>query len=186
MRPGARGLGCAVLAIALVVVACASDGGVPDPRAAARAEAILDAFYAWDEETLGAAVQGVESAPAVLYYQGWAQAAHYAISNRRPCGGDGGRIVCRVTVTDDFGSALGYTATDTFTFHFEGDTLRSIEFEGDDPLVFTALFVWMTWDRNEVFENECAGMFAAGTTPAACARAVADAAETFSQRFGLD
>ena len=62
--------------------------------------------------------------------------------------------------------------TGTFTFSFERDLLRSIKFEGDDLLVFTALFFWVTWDRGKVLENECAGMFAEGTSssPAAASR----------------
>jgi hypothetical protein len=88
-------------------------------------------------------------------------------------------VVCAVTVTDDFGGTLGYRATDTFTFEFGAAGLGRVEFEGDDPPVFYALFLWMMVYRGDVLENECKDMFAGGATPADCAVAVADAAKEF-------
>ena len=100
-----------------------------------------------------------------LYYQKWAAAAHYAIDERRACTQPTpNRVECAVTVTDDFGEALGYCATDTFAFEFEGAQLRRVSFVGDDPIVFWALLAWMAWDRGDVFEEECAGIFAEGET----------------------
>ncbi len=88
-------------------------------------------------------------------------------------------MTCAITVTDDFGSALAYTATDSFTFEFETDRATRVEFEGDDPPIFFALWVWIWAYRGNVLENECADMFSGGTTPAECARAVTEAAKDF-------
>ena len=89
----------------------------PDPEALVRVEDTLDRFYAWDATGLAALVARAEGAEALLYYQGWAEAAHYRVLDRRPCAGASAtRVVCAVTVRDDFGQALGYTATDTFIF----------------------------------------------------------------------
>ena len=86
-------------------------------------------------------------------------------------------------LVDDFGTALGYIATDTFRFTFDGDRIVKVTFEGDDPPIFQELFAWISEYRPEVLSGPCRDMFAGGTTPGACARAVADSARSFiSQR----
>lgn len=179
----------ATLGVCAALTACTdSRTPSPDPAALVRAEAILDRFYAWDAAGLAALVGDAEGASALLYYQGWAEAAHYRVLERRPCrGASATRVVCAVTVSDDFGQALGYTATDTFIFDVGTADVgyTRIDFEGDDPLVFTALFAWIAWDRAEILDEECAAMFETGTTPGECARAVAEAARTFADRFPL-
>lgn len=64
-------------------------------------------------------------------------------------------------------------------FTFEGHLATSVEFVGDDPPVFYALFLWIWACQGDLFENECAGMFEGGTTPAECARGFAKAAKDF-------
>ncbi len=170
----------------LVVCALAVLGGCteaptqPDELKIERAETIVSTFYSWDAIALESTLEPGEDTESLLYYQGWAQAAHYVIENRRPCSQTSDtRVECAITVTDDFGSTLGYTATDTFGFEFTGDRVTQIEFEGDDPAVFLALFIWMKVFRTDVFEGPCMNMFEGGTTPAECARAVAMAAKDF-------
>ena len=169
------------MALALVGLGCPVREPPPaDPARLARAESVLDAFYAWDPVALDAGLGDAEGADAMGYYQAWAEAAHYEVLERRPCvPSSANAMTCAVTVRDDFGTALGYTATDTFRFRFEEDALVGVEFEGDDPPIFTMLFVWMGFDRGEVFDDACADLFDGGETPAACAREVAAAARAF-------
>lgn len=121
----------------------------------------------------------------MLYHKRWAD-ARYTVERRPICTQtEVDRVECAVTVIDDFGQALGYTATDTFSFDFAGPRLASVSFEGDDSWVFTAMLAWMWFDRGDVFEHECAEMFAAGTTPEACAHRVAEAAKDSAAQFGV-
>lgn len=178
-----------VAALSLGVLAatlhCAETAHDADPANLARAEAALDAFYSWDGEALAEQLGAAEGNQAALYYQRWAEAAHYVIEERRPCTTTArATIECAITVRDDFGSALGYMATDTFAFEFESEAgdaaLNRIEFEGDDPPVFIALFAWIRFYRPEVLTGPCHNMFEGGATPADCSRAVAASASDFA------
>jgi hypothetical protein len=148
------------------------------------AEAVISAFYSWDCKALAELLEPDADPSGMLYYQGWAEAANYIIRERRECVVISDREVeCAVTVSDDFGTALGYIATDTFRFTFDGDRIVNVTFEGDDPPIFQELFAWISEYRPEVLSGPCRDMFAGGTTPGACARAVADSARSFiSQR----
>ncbi len=145
------------------------------------AEIFIDAFYSWDTERLARTFNASpEETAAVLYYQGWAEGGHYEIKKRRPCTfTDANQIQCRITVTDDFGKALGYTATDTFTLTMNANQITGVTFEGDDPPIFLELQAWMMTNRPEIFTGPCKDLFAGGTTPGQCARSVARAAQDF-------
>ena len=143
-------------------------------------EAILDAFYAYDQSALAAQTASASNQQLILYYQAWAEAAHYAVVLRKPCVRDELEVVCAVTVTDDFGTALGYQATDTFTFKFSAaGALQDIGLAADDPPIFMELFAWMETQHPEILRGPCDKMFAGGDTPGECARAVASAAKEF-------
>ena len=150
------------------------------------AELFIDAFYSWDPGRIEQLVIPGDDAKRALYYQGWAEAAHYAVQTRRPCtfaaGSATGVIECRITVTDDFGGTLGYTATDTFTLTVIDNRVTGVAFEGDDPPIFTELQAWIAAERPEVLSGPCNAMFAGGETPAECARAVVSAARAFMAR----
>ena len=93
-----------------------NDGHVP-PNALnmAKAESILDAFYSWNGQLLASLLASAEGTEAMLYYQHWAEAAHYEVELRRPCSQASiTTVICALTVTDDFGSTLGYAAPDPF------------------------------------------------------------------------
>jgi len=149
-----------------------------DPQLAA-AEAFIDAFYSYDSSRLAQALSPGPGADSMAYYQAWAAAANYRIHTRRPCEHHYNFIVCRITVTDDFGKTLGYLATDTFTLQMRGSEIVAANAEGDDPPIFNALFEWIAEQRPEILSGPCERMFEGGTTPGACARAVADSALVF-------
>ena len=150
----------------------------------AQAEALLDAFYSWDAQALASEVEPSADADRLLYYQRWAMAAHYEVTLRRPCvRRPKGDIECRITVTDDFGSTLGYIATDTFVMTPGAERIAAVSFAGDDPPVFEELFAWIRTQQPWVLDGPCENLFAGGRTPAECARAVVAAAQQFMQQF---
>ena len=165
-----------------------ADYGATDSHSAlVQAEAMLDAFYAWNADALAAAVEPTAEATRLLYYQAWAEAAHYTITRRQPCVHvDQGAIECRVTVTDDFGQALGYVATDTFRLMPGPLRVASVTFAGDDPPIFEELFAWIRQHRPEEMSGPCKDLFDGGTTPADCARAVAASARLFMKSRGAE
>jgi hypothetical protein len=149
------------------------------------AETFIDAFYSWDPVPLAAVLRRVPEsvAASALYYQAWAEAGHYAIDTRRACAaGAEEKIVCAITVTDDIGGALGYVATDTFRFSVEHGHITDLQIAGDDPPIFEAVLTWMREDRPDVFSGPCKDLFAGGTTPAECVRAVVQGARDYRAR----
>ena len=170
-----------LLALSFAVFMAAGCGvGSERSEAIATAEAFIDAFYSWDSARLATLMTPGSDADNALYYQGWAEAAHYVVQERRPCvENDEQQIVCAITVTDDFGAALGYTATDTFTMLVRDGTITEVSFVGDDPPVFEEVFEWLSDTRPEVFSGPCRDMFNGGTTPDDCARAIARGARDF-------
>lgn len=151
-----------------------------------QAESMLDAFYAWNAGALAESVEPSADADQLLYYQAWAEAAHYTIARRQPCVQlDDGAIECRVTVTDDFGQALGYVATDTFRLTPGVTRIAGVTSSGDDPPIFEELFAWIGRHRPEVMNGPCKDLFNGGSTPADCARAVAESACLFMKSRGV-
>ncbi len=146
------------------------------------AEAFIDAFYTFDPELLATTLDAGEDEANMLYYQGWAEAANYRVQTRRPCTREAGgnTVICRITVTDDFGSTLGYVATDTFTLTLDGSIIVGVESAGDDPPIFMELFQWIGANRPEVMTGPCKNLFTpGGETPGLCAQAVVDSARAF-------
>ena len=142
-------------------------------------EAFIDAFYSFDPQSLDRLVAAAEDGHRALYYQAWAKAANYEIKTRRQCVAQGRAVRCAITVTDDFGRTLGYTATDTFTLTMERGRIVGVAFEADDPPIFDKLFKWIGERQPEVLIGPCKDAFAGGTTPGECARAVVAAAREF-------
>ena len=162
--------------LVMVLFAGASTGAEADP-----AQRFLDAFYRFDQEAVSEMVSVEAGRANALYYLGWARAANYRVHTRWPCLADGRYVQCAVTVTDDFGSALGYLATDTFSFEIDAGQIASVTFEGDDPPLFDALLAWIQEHQPEAFAGPCRDAFAGGDTPAECARTVVSAARRFAR-----
>jgi len=171
----------ALISISVLLIASPSKASENDLVVAER---MLDAFYNFDPQSLTLSLEPGEDADRVLYYQAWAEAANYRIKERRACEVNEERgIVCSITVFDDFGKTLDYTATDTFYLKVDGDRVVAASFEGDDPMIFTVLYGWMMVFRSELFEGACKDMFEGGDTPAECSKAVVQAARDFVDIF---
>ena len=143
------------------------------------AEEFISAFYSWDATKLKNLMTEDADTVAILYYQGWAEAANYKVKTRRPCKVEANEIVCATTVTDGFGSAMGYEATDTFRITLAESKISAVTFSGDDPPIFQELFQWISEKHPDILAGPCLNMLAGGETPGDCARAVATAARAF-------
>ena len=143
------------------------------------AEEFISAFYSWDATKLKNLMTEDADTVAILYYQGWAEAANYKIKTRRPCEVEANELVCAITVTDDFGSIMDYEATDTFRLTLAANKISAVTFSGDDPPILQELFQWISDKHPDILAGPCLNMFAGGETPGDCARAVAKAARAF-------
>ena len=169
-------LGCLLLVVTSLSVS-GEENIHPDKNDIA--ERFVSAFYSWDATKLKSLMTEAADTVAILYYQRWAEAANYKVKTRRPCKVEAEEVVCAITVTDDFGTAMGYVATDTFRMTLAQNRISAVTFSGDDPPVFQELFQWITQNHPEVLAGPCLNMFAGGETPKDCARAVAKAARAF-------
>ena len=179
MQPALREV-AALLLLGGLAGGCAA---LPEERAAsgggselAAAEGLIDAFYSFEPARLRSALAGApESAPQILYYQGWAEGGNYVVLERKPCRLDKpGEASCDVKVRDDLIAALGtgYDVTDTFHITFEGGRIARVRTSSNDPPEFEEALKWVRAERPEVMTGPCRGFFAGGPTPQDCVRAV--------------
>ena len=181
-------LQAAVRAAALITITLAAglsactNGTQSNPNLAV-AERFIDAFYSYSPNALSISLaKAPTDANRTLYYQAWAEAGDYQIQERRPCEMTSStQAQCAVKVTDNIGGTLGYVATDTFILEFAQQNLVGVRFTSDDPPIFEELQRWLQTHRPEVFTGPCKDMFAGGTTPGACVRAVVRGAKDFVQ-----
>ncbi len=169
----------ASIGLALVLAACNSlppPSRPADGSPLAKAEAVIDAFYAFDPARLRQAMAGAEaSMPEILYYQGWAQGGNYIVLDRQPCRRvTASEVNCSIKVRDDLIQALGtgFDVTDTFHLTFDDGHLASVRTSSNDPPEFEQALQWLRRERPELITGPCQGFFAGGPTPQDCVRAV--------------
>ena len=140
------------------------------------AEAFIDSFYSFDAERLGAYLEAApESAPRLLYYQGWAEGGNYLVLERTPCARNAeGGVDCPVTVQDDPVVALGtgFNVTDTFHLTFEDGVIVEVKTSSNDQPIYYEAREWVAANMPEVMEGPCANRGTADGTPGDCARAM--------------
>jgi len=141
-----------------------------------KAEAFVDAFYSLDADQLRPIlVDAPDSAPNILFYQGWAEGGNYEVLDRMPCVAESQQAVsCSITVKDDLIGALGidFNVTDTFHLAFSDGKIVSIETSSDDPQAYLDAEQWVQDNRPEVMEGACQGYFDGGPTPQRCVQAM--------------
>lgn len=169
----------ALLAGALLAGCAARPGNVPSSAGSrlTTAERLIDAFYSFDPAPLRAALADApESAPQILYYQGWAEGGNYKVLDRKPCRADQpGLILCDITVRDDLIGALGtgFDVTDTFHLSVDGDRIVKVTTSSNDPPAMSDAFKWLRARSPDLWTvGPCRGFFAGGPTPQDCVRAV--------------
>ena len=129
------------------------------------AERFIDAFYSWRAENLQRFMASNAYTKWALCYQGWAQATNYTVLLRRPCQILEDEVVCTISVPDDFGSVLGYRATDTFRIQVADRCITKIAFAVNDPPIFSAILEWLAQQRPEILTGPCYKMVAGGLAP---------------------
>ena len=175
-------MGCLTLACSVQP----TNAAPPAQTRLAKSEALIDAFYSFDQVRLRAAMASAPgSMPDILYYQQWAEAGHYVVLTRKPCRFDkADEVSCPITVKDDLVPALGsaYRVTDIFHFSFRDDRIAKIWTSSDDPPQFHRAMKWLRRERPEVFVGPCRGMFEGGPTPQDCVRAIVKGFAEFTAR----
>jgi len=140
------------------------------------AEAFIDAFYSYDAVRLDAAlVNAKDSAPSILYYQGWAEGGNYEIIERMPCVTEDAELIrCSITVKDDLVVALdtGFYVTDTFSLSFVDGEIVGVETSSNDSQEYYDARDWVREYRPELIEEPCRGYFDGGPTPGKCVQAM--------------
>jgi hypothetical protein len=154
-----------------------------------QAESFINAFYSFNpselEIFLGSAA---ESAPSIIYYQGWAEGANYKVHDRKAClVADINKVTCSITVEDDpiLALQIDYRVTDTFHIAFENREITSIETSSDDPQIYYDARSWVQENHADLIAKPCIGFFDDGPTPADCARAYSKAYAMFTDRETL-
>ena len=75
-----------------------------------------------------------------------AEVVQHAIASCRACRAcrqDGELVVYAITVTDEFGTALGDRATHTFRLKVLNQQIAEISFSEDDPPICAELLAWI-------------------------------------------
>ena len=176
MRFGAT----AVIAAILMLVACGrlaeTESDVDTEKDVLVAEAFIDSFYSFDSAELQTALLNAgESAPSILYYQGWAKAGNYEVVDRMPCTIRSPALIsCSITVKDDLIGALGigFNVTDTFELSFSDGNIISVETSSNDPQAYYDARDWVRQHRPELVDEHCRGYFDGGPTPGKCVQAM--------------
>lgn len=175
--------------VALFASGCAAQSGgrVPVDQRLAAAEALIDAFYSFNDVRLRSLMSSApSSAPQILYYQGWAKGGNYAVLNRKPCRYEkADEVRCDITVQDDLIPALGsdFKVTDSFHLSLKDGRVVAVKTTSNDPPEAKQAFEWLMKERPELFKTgACRGFFAGGPTPQDCIREVVKGFGEFSAR----
>ncbi|MBL0745549.1 hypothetical protein [Chryseolinea lacunae] len=136
------------------------------------ANKFVDAFYSFNRDTLQSMLSlAPESQPNILYYQKWAECAHYKIVKR----GDfveknDSLVLLPITVKDDLMGALqiDFNVTDTFHLAIRDGQILSVQTSSNDLAEYYAAKEWVKKNRPEYVEKACEGIWEGGPTPCEC------------------
>lgn len=97
----------------------------------------IDAFYSFNRDSLQVLLASAEKSQLeILYYQKWAECAHYKIIDRSlHLEKNDSTILFPVTVKDDLMPALAidFHVTDTFHISFQKGKIHSVKTTSNDP-----------------------------------------------------
>ena len=132
----------------------------------------IDAFYSFNRDSLQSLLSSAkESQAEILYYQKWAECAHYHILNRTSLfQKNDSVIILPVTVKDDLMSALAidFNVTDTFHITLRDGKIHSVKTSSNDVAEYYQAKEWVKKNRAEFVEKACEGIWAGGPTPCEC------------------
>jgi hypothetical protein len=193
VKVGSAGRILIAASLCILMGACGDTVGPKTPpddaHNLAASEALIDAFYSFDEEKLQTRLMAAEgSAPAIIFYQGWAQGGNYQVKERMPCEAKEPNVVsCSITVQDDLMLALGidFNVTDTFTISFLDGKIITVETSSNDLPVFWQARDWVKEKHPELIEEPCQGIWDGGPTPGDCVRAMVEGYSRFAASEGF-
>jgi hypothetical protein len=132
----------------------------------------IDAFYSFDSDSLQSIlVSAKKSQPEILYYQKWAECAHYKIIDRSHYfKKSDSTVVFPVTVKDDLMSALAidFNVTDTFHISIQNGNILSVKTSSNDLDEYYKAKEWVNQNRPGLIEKACEGIWEGGPTPCEC------------------
>jgi hypothetical protein len=162
------------LIYSLIAVVFISTGCQRQKSDAMIAAGFIDAFYSFNSDSLKLALASARgSQPEIMYYQKWAECAHYKVEQR----GDfikknDSTISCPITVKDDLMKTLqiNFNVTDTFHITIVDSRIRSVQTSSNDPHEYYMAKDWVKKWRPGYVEKPCEGIWAGGPTPCECVK----------------
>ena len=172
-------LTCLTLSVAITIVSC-KPGTVNLPVA----NGFVDAFYSFDADSLKSVLaHAPASHPEILYYQKWAECAHYEIAKR----GDiivknDSTVICPVTVKDDLMKALkiDFNVTDTFHITVKDGRISAVRTSSNDLPEYYEAKEWVKRSRADYVEKPCEGIWEGGPTPCECVQGMLKGFEDYT------
>ena len=132
----------------------------------------IDAFYSFDTTTLALILSSAKtSQPDLLYYQKWAECAHYKIIDRSHYfEKNDSTVVFPVTVKDDLMGALAidFNVTDTFHIMIRKGKIISVKNSSNDLNEYHTAKKWVNKNRPDLVKKACIGIWEGGPTPCDC------------------
>lgn len=132
----------------------------------------IDAFYSFNRDSLQSLLSVAErSQPEILYYQKWAECAHYSVIDRSHYfEKNDSTILLPVTVKDDLMGALAisFNVTDTFHITVRNKKIHSVKTSSNDLPEYYEAKEWVKKNRPEFIDKACEGIWAGGPTPCEC------------------
>jgi len=164
----------------LLVVACKNAN---PPNNIDVANNFIDTFYSFDGDSLALVLSLAQgSQPNILYYQKWAECAHYKVMNKGAFIAKNDSVVlCPITVKDDLMGSLGidFNVTDTFHVSVIDGRIHSVETSSNDPEAYYHAKEWVKLNRPEYVEQQCKGIWEGGPTPCECVQGMVKGFDEF-------
>lgn len=133
---------------------------------------LIDAFYSFNKDTLALILSSAKtSQPDILYYQKWAECAHYKIVDRSHYfEKNDSTVVFPVTVKDDLMSALAidFNVTDTFHITIKKGKIISVRNSSNDLDEYHTAKRWVNKNKPDLVKKACKGIWKGGPTPCDC------------------
>jgi len=132
----------------------------------------IAAFYSFNRDSLESLLHSAQQAkPEMLYYQKWAECAHYKVLDRTHAfEKNDSTVIFPVTVKDDLMGALGidFNVTDTFRITIREGSILSVKTSSNDPDEYYQAKEWVAKNHPELVEKACEGIWQGGPTPCEC------------------
>ena len=158
-----------LLLIVVALVACTSTPKISNTTLAG---SFIDTFYSFNSNSLKSVLAYAPgSHPEILYYQRWAECAHYSVVTRGTfIEKNDSTVVCPMTVKDDLMKALqiDFNVTDSFHVVIKDGRIRSVRTSSNDLEEYYKAKAWVNQFRPEYVAKNCEGIWEGGPTPCEC------------------